>query len=185
MSLLWSKYTTALVKKPILTKAATGGVLSGTGDIISQVIDGDSYDVVRTLKLAFFGFSVYGPGLHFWYKGLEKVVPGVTVAKVIQKIVLDQTIFAPLYLGSFITVMSLLEGKGIDYIVSKQKSELFPTLKANWGVWIPANIVNFALVPINLRVLFVSCVSVAWYSILSKLHHKSVQQDEPVIQDVV
>lgn len=43
-----------------------------------------------------------------------------------------------------------------------------PTLLRNWGVFIPAQIINFALVPTHMRFVFVGVVSLFWsvYSLI-------------------
>ena len=36
------------------------------------------------------------------------------------------------------------------------------SLVANWRVWLPAQLLNYALVPPHLRVLFGNAVSICW-----------------------
>lgn len=40
--------------------------------------------------------------------------------------------------------------------------------QANWKLWPAANLLNFSLVPLKLRVLFANVVSVAWNMYMSQ-----------------
>lgn len=43
----------------------------------------------------------FGPMLHYWYKGLERVLPGRTLKDVFKKIGLEQSFAAPFYIFLF------------------------------------------------------------------------------------
>jgi len=71
-----------------------------------------------------FGFCFYGPALHFWYKGLERYVPGSSVGRVATKVFLDQTIFASCFTFSFFTLMGFMEGKTWHDIKKKTRKRV-------------------------------------------------------------
>lgn len=77
--------------------------------------------------------------------------------------------------------MTLMEGKGFGEVKERldKVGDLYtshavnmsliatlqayqPTLLRNWGVFIPTQIINFALVPHHLRFVVVSVVSLFW-----------------------
>ena len=60
----------------------------------------------------------------------------------------------------------VLEGRPGD-IKSKLEAEWWTTTKGNWALWIPAQVVNFRLVPAQFQVLFANVVGVAWNIFLS------------------
>ncbi|KAJ3012574.1 hypothetical protein NUW54_g1831 [Trametes sanguinea] len=62
----------------------------------------------------------------------------------------------------FFGSLTLLEGKGPFAAKERIKEAYVPTLIRNWGVFIPTQIVNFALVPPHLRFVTVGVVSLFW-----------------------
>ena len=48
------------------------------------------------------------------------------------------------------------------HAVTKYKSEIWDSCKALWAVWIPAQLVNFGIVPRHLRIPYVAAVSFGW-----------------------
>ena len=40
---------------------------------------------------------------------------------------------------------------------------------ASWSIWIPAQTLNFSLVPLHLRIPFIGCVSFVYTAVLSKM----------------
>jgi hypothetical protein len=48
---------------------------------------------------------------------------------------------------------------------------MWPALKTNWSMWIPAQLVNFALVPIQFRVLVANIVALFFNTYMSYATH--------------
>ncbi|KAG6825856.1 hypothetical protein H0H93_000221, partial [Arthromyces matolae] len=71
----------------------------------------------------------------------------------------------PFFFGS----MSVLEGNAHE-AVDRIKAAYIPTLIRNWGVFIPAQLINFSLVPHHLRFVFVGFVSLFWNTYLSAIN---------------
>lgn len=44
--------------------------------------------------------------------------------------------------------------------------ELAGIMRSNWSVWVPANFINYLLIPLELRVLFGSVVAFFWNAYL-------------------
>jgi len=53
-----------------------------------------------------------------------------------------------------------------------------PTLLRNWGVFIPAQIINFSIVPHHLRFGVVSVVSLFWNTYLSAVNARTHEEDK-------
>mmetsp|Transcript_12299 Transcript_12299/g.21005 ORF Transcript_12299/g.21005 Transcript_12299/m.21005 type:complete len:193 (-) Transcript_12299:177-755(-) len=174
MSGIWAKYNAALAAKPLQTKmftSLTGFVL---GDLVAQSPDwtaGKPYDFWRTTKLALFGFFLHGPIGHYWYGFLDRtVMPNnpKSAAAVITKTGIDQIFWAPIFTSGFFAIMKGLDGK-FDEIKPEIETKLIPTLKVNYMTWIPAHIVNFALVPSSQRVLYINVIQVGYNAFLSTM----------------
>ena len=185
MNRFTSWYLHKLEQRPILTKSISSMFLVGAGDAITQtfVHPQSTYDYVRTAKMASYGLIMIGPTLHLWYKVLDRYVARKYPANYVQtkrektmnairQMVVDQTLFAPLALVQFLGYMGLIEGKPIQSIVDKLKVDMMPTLVANWYLWPAVQMINFALIPLQYRVLFVNSVSIVWNAYLSHVQHK-------------
>ncbi|CCI43018.1 unnamed protein product [Albugo candida] len=187
-------YEQALQHRPYLTKTITATTIAATGDIICQIalekglvgdlnalnekqklaVQGDASKIVIDWKrLAIFSFLtgvVMTPILHHWYLFLSRNFAGAGKQAIAKRLILDQFLFAPSFLPIFFTMLLTLEGK-FDKVASKLHQEWWPTIKTNWIVWIPAQLINFGFVPGNLQVLFANVVGLFWNAYLSYVSH--------------
>ena len=62
--------------------------------------------------------------------------------------------------------MLSFSGLQLGDITRKIRRELFAVMKGNWSVWVPANIVGYGVIPLNLRVLFGSVIDIFWTAYL-------------------
>ncbi|XP_048529372.1 protein sym-1-like [Triticum urartu] len=168
-------YLLSLDKHPVATKAVTSAVLTLAGDLICQlVIDKvPELDLKRTFVFTLLGLVLVGPTLHFWYLYLSKLVTISGTSGVISRLLLDQFVFSPVFIGVFMSLLVTLEGKP-SLVVPKLKQEWFSSLIANWQLWIPFQFLNFYFVPQKLQVLAANFVALAWNVILSYKAHKKV-----------
>merc|ERR1711974_24807 len=120
------------------------------------------------MRTGIYGFAISGPAMHYWYKFVDKMIPPGGLAKTLQRVFLDQTVFAPFVISTFFLSTGLMEGKTPDQLYKNilGSGALWEALLVNWSVWPFAQAVNYGLVPQQHRVLFVSCVSVAWNTYL-------------------
>mmetsp|Transcript_20462 Transcript_20462/g.60898 ORF Transcript_20462/g.60898 Transcript_20462/m.60898 type:complete len:128 (-) Transcript_20462:1062-1445(-) len=73
--------------------------------------------------------------------------------------------------------------EGRDPIESIKKSfvDLPENVKACWAVWVPAQLINFSVVPHHLRIPFVALVSFLWTIIISGMRGRlEVKETKPV-----
>lgn len=88
--------------------------------------------------------------------------------------------FAPSFLPIFFTTLLTLEGD-VGKVPEKLKQEWWPAVKANWVVWVPAQLLNFRFVPGSLQVLFSNVVGLFWNSYMSYISHTDAHKAvEPV-----
>ncbi|XP_057972041.1 protein sym-1 [Malania oleifera] len=172
---LLSWYLNLLEKYPVLTKAVTSAFLTLMGDLICQlVIDKvESIDLKRTFIFTLLGLLLVGPTLHFWYLYLSKLVvlPGASGAFL--RLLLDQFIFSPIFIGVFLATLVTLEGRP-SQVLPKLQQEWFSSVIANWQLWIPFQFLNFRFVPQQFQVLAANFISLIWNVILSFKAHKEI-----------
>ncbi|KAF8648564.1 hypothetical protein HU200_064606 [Digitaria exilis] len=168
-------YLMSLDKNPIATKAVTSAVLTLAGDLICQlVIDRvQELDFRRTFVFTFLGLALVGPTLHVWYLYLSKLVTVSGASGAIARLILDQFIFSPIFIGVFMSLLVTFEGKP-SLVVPKLKQEWLSSVLANWQLWIPFQFLNFYFVPLKFQVLAANFVALAWNVILSFKAHKEV-----------
>ncbi|KAK7290739.1 hypothetical protein RIF29_05373 [Crotalaria pallida] len=170
-----SWYLTLLEKYPVPIKALTSALLTLFGDLICQlVIDKvQSVDLKRTFLFTLLGFALVGPTLHFWYLSLSKLVTLTGASGALLRLVIDQFLFAPIFIGIFLSTLVTLEGKP-SQAVPKLKQEWFSAVVDNWKLWIPFQFFNFRFMPQQFQVLGANVIALVWNVILSFKAHKEV-----------
>jgi hypothetical protein len=58
------------------------------------------------------------------------------------------------YFPTFYLLKGAVEGRPLDVTIDKYKNELWDNCKALWLLWVPAQLVNFSMVPHHLRIPF-------------------------------
>lgn len=100
------------------------------------------------------------------------------------KVAVNQFLVIPsLYMPLFFLVTGLLAGLDRNKIVARAQSLYIPLLKRNYMFWIPLQMAQFLVVPIDLQVPFVCVASLVWTVILSNIGGSTSQQN--VKQEIV
>ncbi|CAN0097989.1 unnamed protein product [Ectocarpus sp. 4 AP-2014] len=181
---LWDSYLHALETAPLLTKSITAGCIFPAADAVAQRFDNkgqddeelqQQWDIARTLRWLFFGFAIQAPWNHFFYVLLDGALPPTpdplsTTTAV--KVLIDQFVQAPIFTVVIFGVLGLLEGKAVADIREQLDQDYKSTMLANWGVFVPAAVVNLAFCPPELRVLFLNVVFFGWTIFLSTVVSK-------------
>ncbi|KAL1746457.1 hypothetical protein HDZ31DRAFT_62128 [Schizophyllum fasciatum] len=169
MASLFKAYNAALLKRPMLTQCLTAAVLFSGGDVLAQQFverRGSLHDYTRTARLALYGGVCFGPPMTLWYRFLNTIKFATPRRAVLYRVWLDQALLTPVAVVYFFGMMSLLEGKPYE-AADRVRSAYVPTLIRNWGVFIPAQILNFAIIPPQFRFAYVGVVSLFWNTYLS------------------
>ncbi|WVO15039.1 hypothetical protein L204_102683 [Cryptococcus depauperatus] len=177
---LWARYTTALRERPLQTKMVQSGVLFISADLIAQIgIEGKSlcktglddgeevYDISRVGRMTFYGTVVFAPLAHLWLNRLEKVKLSNRLTTTLAKVCLDVSIWGPFVAFMFPTALGLLEGRSFNEISEKVAMLWFPTWQKAVCVFAPTQILNFAVVPPQHRLLVLQSVGMCWNIFLS------------------
>ncbi|CAK9180234.1 unnamed protein product [Ilex paraguariensis] len=80
------------------------------------------------------------------YLYLSKLVTMPGASGAFLRLVLDQFLFAPIFIGVFLSTLVTLEGRPLE-VMPKLRQEWFSSVLANWQLWIPFQFLNFRFVP--------------------------------------
>ncbi|WJX54262.1 hypothetical protein P8452_40167 [Trifolium repens] len=181
----WNWYQNSLSVHPVKTQVTTSGILWAVGDVTAQYIthsaaaassakkrlqlsvteEADAKFVIdwrRVAVTSMFGLGFVGPVGHFWYEGLEKFISlrlklmPKTAQSVATKVAMDGLIFGPVHLFVFFTYMGLSAGKTIPQVKEDLKTNYFPALVLEGGVWPIVQVFNFRYVPVKYQLLYVN-----------------------------
>ncbi|KAK2500448.1 hypothetical protein MC885_016425 [Smutsia gigantea] len=154
-----AQYLRLLRFYPVLTKAASSGILSALGNLLAQMIEKkqkkencfQKLDVSELLRYAIYGFFFTGPLSHFFYLFMEHCIPSEVPWAGVKRLLLDRL------------------GRDAAAFAAGVRRRFWPALRTNWQVWTPVQFVNVNYVPLQFRVLFANVVALFWYAYLASL----------------
>ncbi|KAJ0441790.1 hypothetical protein HanRHA438_Chr16g0749811 [Helianthus annuus] len=151
--------------RPILTKSVTSAFIYTAADLSSQTIAGspsDSYDLVRTVRMAGYGMILLGPSLHFWFNFVSRLFPKRDLFSTFKKMFMGQAIFGPIMTVVFFSVNAGLQGESGSEIVARLKRDLIPTLINGVMYWPVCDFVTFRFIPVHLQPLVSNSFAYIW-----------------------
>lgn len=119
---------------------------------------------------------IIGPVLRTWYLTLDRVVPGTAKPAGFKKMLIDQSLFAPVMIAFFFGVTETLAGKRPAEIQETLRACYKETLITNYKIWPLAQTLNFTFVPIQHRVGFVQIVAIFWNAYMSWMANRSFSE---------
>ncbi|XP_065880016.1 peroxisomal membrane protein PMP22-like [Euphorbia lathyris] len=159
------QYLLQLQRHPLRTKAITAGVLSAISDTVAQKLSGIEKLQLRRLVLkVLFGFAYLGPFGHYLHIVLEKIFKGKKDTKTVaQKVVLEQLTSSPWNNMMFMLYYGfIVERRPWNHVKGRIKTE-YPKIQfTSWTFWPVVSWINHQYVPLQLRVIFQSCVACFW-----------------------
>lgn len=218
-------YTTKLDTHPITTKCISSGLISGSGDMLCQYLinakkvdttipasmvgnenERDnhiknsecSFDWIRTMNFSILGSFLVAPTVHVWYGYLMSSIPGKSIAAIGKRLFYDQGLFAPLFLPTFVTCLTILEHINVpmtdkhddevilqknnkhgnedndllSHITNRLINDVPQAIVVGWTIWIPSMAVMFAFIPSKFQVLYSNGVGFVWNAYLSWRTHE-------------
>jgi len=153
--------------------------LSGLGDVLQQKLEHSQssgikprVNLSRSLHMSTSFGLTSGFLCHFWYKHLDKVLPGHGVRTVVTKIAWDQIIFSPVCIAACLVVAARLENKSSERLLAETVQLGSRLYLAEWVIWPPAQFVNFYYLPTRYRVLYDNVVSLVYDVYTSHVKHQ-------------
>lgn len=153
--------------------------LSGLGDVMQQKLEHSQstaskpkLNLSRTLNMSTSFGLTSGFLCHFWYKHLDKALPGHGVKTVFTKIAWDQILFSPICIVACFFVACHLESKSNERLLSETVQLGGRLYLAEWFIWPPAQFFNFMYLPTRYRVLYDNMVSLVYDIYTSRVKHQ-------------
>lgn len=191
------RYNAKLAARPLLTQSVTTAVLFATGDVTAQQLVEKrglaKHDVTRTGRMALYGgcecpaaarpgaphrmltgAGFFGPVATTWFGILaRRVTLRNARLETLARVACDQTLFAPVMIGAFLSSMAAMEGASPK---ERLETKWWPALQANWMLWPFVQFVNFTFLPLQHRVLFANVISIGWNSYLSWVNSRPADE---------
>lgn len=191
-----ASYSAALTTRPIITKALTACLTFGLSDWTAQRLESNSktseikksvskpssnaaskrksepalplQNWKRTIYSAAVGLFYFGPAAHYWYEAVFKLLPGTSLFSTLQKALLGQVIFGPVFTCVFFA-SSLLQDNMFTFKswVAQIKKDLLGVWLSGLGYWPLVDMISFGLIPIQFIPLFINLASFIWTVYLS------------------
>ncbi|CAA6661142.1 unnamed protein product [Spirodela intermedia] len=146
-------------------RAASDGSDVPSSKIVSSAV-WSNHDWLRALRMASYGFLLYGPGSYAWYQLLDRSLPGQTFVNLSAKVVLNQIVLGPCVIAVVFAWNNLWQGQ-LSQLPKKYQKDALPTLFYGFRFWIPVSVLNFSVIPLQTRVAFMSTCSIFWNFYLS------------------
>ncbi|KAL8264685.1 hypothetical protein R6Q59_022815 [Mikania micrantha] len=158
-------YLGMIKARPILTKSVTSAIIFTAADLTSQTItrsSSESYDLIRTCRMAGYGLVILGPMLHFWFNFVSRVLPKQDLVTTFKKMFIGQTVFGPIMNALFFSVNASLQGESGKEIVARLKRDMLPTMINNAIYWPLCDFITFRFIPVHLQPLVNNSFSYVW-----------------------
>jgi len=169
---VWQQYSQILASHPVWTKACTSGFVYTIGDVIAQRTEqSPSWDAARTARSMTAGFIGHGPLSHCWYNVCDgffnDVLHWTAWWAVLPKIVVDQTVWGPIWNNLYILLLGVMKLEKPGVIVADMKRSTLPLIVSGLKLWPAAHLITYGLVPTENRLLWVDLVEILWVTILA------------------
>ena len=194
----WQAYERVLERRPISVKVATASTLWCASDVLAQRLerragkppsklartwgpDGE-LDWPRTASYVAFGAAYTALFQHWWLAHLAHRFPlpaagsgAAAVARpVAMRLLCNNFLMVPIaYFPTFFVGTTVARGGTFAEGVDTLRDRLAPTLTANLALWVPAQALQFAVIPLRHQILFVSVIGFGWQTVLSLMAEPS------------
>jgi protein Mpv17 len=174
-------YNKLLLNSPYKTKMTTAGCTYFIADWICQnkieKKESDAYSPLRSLRQASVGCFFAAPSLHAWHSLiLPKIVTYCTgnVTRVLVSVFLNESVLAAYFISCLLFSFEALKKMDVNAGVENVKGKFVPALETSVKFWTGISFINYGLMPVHLRPVFVSCWSIVWQSYLSYISNNKV-----------
>ncbi|XP_010547955.1 PREDICTED: protein SYM1-like [Tarenaya hassleriana] len=158
-------YLGMVKSRPVLTKSITSSLIYVAADLSSQTIaqtSSESYDLVRTARMAGYGLLILGPTLHHWFNLMSRLFPKRDLITTFKKMAMGQTIYGPTMTAVFFSLNACLQGESTAEILARLKRDLLPTLLNGVMYWPMCDFITFRFFPVHLQPLVSNSFAYLW-----------------------
>ena len=172
----WNIYNEALESAPLATKSVTSALGFTIGDVLAQnfINREETYDWIRTIRLAGFGALIHGPTGHWFYGVLDNKIPGRGAVEVASKVAIDQLLWNPIFGIMFFTWQGVFERDDYNAILRRIQRDLMKQVTGSWKVWPLAHAISFRFIPPSQRLLYINLVQLGYNMFLSVIANPTV-----------
>ena len=191
----YAAYVATFVRHPFPTALVTSVGKCVVSDVAVQMaVEGKRYDEVdRRRVFCFFalGLTYVGAFQYGLYNRLMKPMGDLltarfgTSASVATMVALDQFVVCPvIYLPTFFGLKQWSSGEcgfvevpgkiATKMTISEYDAGEFVTMSAMWAYWIPAQAINFWIVPRHLTIPFMNLLGFGWNAIMSAMNGSAI-----------
>jgi len=171
-------YAAASRAAPFSVAFATCALKGSASDALAQlqVEKKAELDVKRNLAFSLFSGAYLGIGQHFVYNvAFTRLFgSGTDWRTALRKVIADSTVHVPcIYLPLYYPFETVVLGKGgIEDGLKRYAADAPAVLSTYWCMWPGVHALSFSVIPQELRISFVACVSFFWLVYLSYASHK-------------
>jgi hypothetical protein len=195
---LLNGYDDFLNHYPLMTKCVTAATVIFCGDLLAQRVEVYWFgpksdkenikkfrpDIRRSFTLAAEGMFISGPLMHYGYDWMDSHVnfygPDATVLQhiieTLAQVAIDIFVFDSFFTLTLMLTSAVLQRRTCKQIITELRTELLPAIYVSWlsaGGMAPLQFLNFAVVPVQFRVLVTNFQDVIWSATVSYMAHRS------------
>ena len=183
-------YTACLHSHPLRTTALSASLISSTGDVLAQKIECGSlslatFDRQRTAMVGLWGLTWMGAPTTLWLRNLQARLPAMAIngdgtttlhlGNLVRALAIHLGVFAPVTNAAFYGYKELFAGgwqSWAERYATRMQNEFITTTCFSWLFWTPAQALNFTLVPLHFRPIYLNSLMVLWTGYLSFSGHR-------------
>lgn len=158
----WGRYLHELEQRPLRTKMISASFIFSLSNIGSQFISyGELSNLKEVFAFATWGGIILSPLNHLWQAFIAAHGP----EKLLPKIAVDHVFWKMPILWLFLLYQKLMAGVKPEKALQYANTTGGPTAPLQWTsvkVWPAVQVVNFTVVPLNLRVLYNNVAAAIW-----------------------
>ena len=185
---VWEHYSAVLSEHPIATKAVTSATVYTIGDVIAQKNTATELDYGRVTRSMLAGLIGHGPMSHVWYNVCDGFFADTLHWSTawwafLPKVVVDQTIWGPIWNNSYLILIGLMKGERLEVIGDDVRKSTLPMVLSGLKLWPAAHLVTYGLIPVEHRLLWVDAVEILWVTVLSTQAAQlgNAKEEDPVV----
>eukprot|EP01084_Bolivina_argentea_P282780 484126_1 len=171
----YSKFMHSIFKYPLMESIGitTGGFFGS--DLLCQIIEYKYkkenkfiWDKYRSFKFSVTG-CMFGVQFYFWIPFVAQLFPGKGIRSAFKRVCFEASTFGPYSACFVISINAILDGYKLDGIKNRLNENWLNVWSAAVCVFGPGQLINYWLIPVQYRILFLNAIGFCWRVFLSYL----------------